>query len=280
MAVGGGMNNLQIFKSEEFGEIRTATIDGEPWFVGKDVATALGYSNTRDAIKRHIAEEDKGVAKYDTLGGEQELLTVNESGLYALIFGSKLGSAKRFKRWVTSEVLPSIRKNGGYIYNQSNMTPEQILAAGLKVAQEIIDKQNKEMSSLKDRCKFLGSENAEQQKVISELQPKADYLDMILKSKALVLTTQIAKDYGMSARSLNSILHNLGVQYKANNQWVLYAKYQACGYVHSKTYEFTHRDGTEDVKMQTEWTQKGRLFLYELLKKEGYIPIIERGTDE
>ena len=108
------MNNLQIFNSQEFGEIRTVTINNEPWFVSKDVATALGYSNARDAISKHVHEDDKGVAKCDTLGGKQDLSIINESGLYALIFGSKLQSAREFKHWVTSEVLPTIRKTGSY----------------------------------------------------------------------------------------------------------------------------------------------------------------------
>ena len=108
-------NQIEIFKSKIFGNIRTIMIDGEPWFVGKDVAKALGYSNSRDAIAKHVDPEDKGVSKCDTLGGAQELAIINESGLYALIFGSKLKSAKAFKRWVTSEVLPSIRKHGAYM---------------------------------------------------------------------------------------------------------------------------------------------------------------------
>ena len=107
-------NELEIFKNEEFGEIRTVTIDGEPWFVGKDIATALGYSNTRDALAKHVDDEDKGVAKCDTPSGKQNMSIINESGLYALIFGSKLESAKKFKHWVTAEVLPAIRKTGIY----------------------------------------------------------------------------------------------------------------------------------------------------------------------
>ena len=108
------MNGLQIFNNEEFGQIRTVAIDNEPWFVGKDVAEALGYSNARDALRVHVDAEDKGVANHDTLGGKQKLTIINESGLYALIFGSKLPNAKKFKRWVTSEVLPTIRKTGSY----------------------------------------------------------------------------------------------------------------------------------------------------------------------
>ena len=111
------MNGLEIFQSEEFGQVRTISIDGEPWFVGKDVAKALGFTNPRDAIATHVFDDDKGVDSIDTLGGKQKMTVVNESGLYALIFGSRLESAKRFKHWVTSEVIPSIRKTGGYVSN-------------------------------------------------------------------------------------------------------------------------------------------------------------------
>lgn len=147
-------------------------------------------------------------------------------------------------------------------------TPEQVMARALQFASKQID-------SLKDRCKFLGGQVVEQQKIISELEPKASYVDTILQSKSLVLMTQIAKDYGMSARKMNQILNDLKVQYKANGQWVLYSKYQNQGYVHSRTIDIVRSNGMSDVKMQTEWTQKGRLFLYELLKKEGYMPLIE-----
>ena len=108
------VNEITIFNSQEFGNIRTVTIDGEPWFVGKDVAEALGFTNPRDAISTHVFDEDKGVESIDTLGGKQKMTVVNESGLYALIFGSRLKSAQRFKHWVTSEVLPEVRKTGGY----------------------------------------------------------------------------------------------------------------------------------------------------------------------
>ena len=118
------VNEITIFNSQEFGNIRTVTIDGEPWFAGKDVAEALGYSNARDALSKHVDKEDKGVAKCDTPGGKQDLSIINESGLYALIFGSKLESAKRFKHWVTSEVLPAIRKTGGY---QKQLSPVEMM---------------------------------------------------------------------------------------------------------------------------------------------------------
>lgn len=271
------INNLQIFRNEEFGEIRTVDVGGKSMFCLVDICKALDLTQPSKVKERLNADGVNTIPTIDSLGRTQNALFINESNLYKVIFQSRKESAERFTDWVTSEVLPSIRRSGGYIFNQENMTAEQILAAGLKIAQNIIDEQKKEMGSLKKKCDFLGGQNIEQQKLISELRPKANYVDAILKNKSLVLTTQIAKDYGMSARNFNNILHKLGVQYKANKQWVLYAKYQAYGYVHSKTYEFSHRDGTEDVRMQTEWTQKGRLFLYELLKQHGYIPVIEQG---
>lgn len=150
-------------------------------------------------------------------------------------------------------------------------TPEQIMARALKMA-------NHSIESLKGRCKFLGEQVVEQQQIITELQPKANYVDMILQSKSLVTITQIAKDYGMSGRKLNKILKELKIQYKVGGQWVLYSKYQNGGYVHSRTIDITRTDGRADVTMQTEWTQKGRLFLYEELKKHGYVPVIEQAT--
>lgn len=118
------MNEITIFNSQEFGNIRTVTIDGEPWFVGKDVAEALGFTNPRDAISTHVFDEDKGVESIDTLGGKQKMTVVNESGLYALIFGSRLKSAQRFKHWVTSDVLPEVRKTGGY---QKQLSPVEMM---------------------------------------------------------------------------------------------------------------------------------------------------------
>lgn len=138
---------MTVFKNlvhPEFGELRTVEIDGEPWFVGKDVAAALGYTNSRDAIATHVFADDKGgVESIDTLEGRQKMTIINESGLYALVFGSRLKIAKDFKHWVTSEVLPSIRKNGAYIRNQENMTPAEIVAHGFIAAQKIIEEREK-----------------------------------------------------------------------------------------------------------------------------------------
>ena len=261
------MNNIQVFNNSEFGDIRTVEIDGKPYFVGVDVAKALGYKDTVNALKQHC----RGVVKHhliDSLGRNQEASFITEGDLYRLIMKSKLPSAEKFESWVMDEVLPTIRKTGVYVWTPPNMTDYEIIAAGLEASQRVIAKKEEEI-------KFKDKQLMAQQEVISELQPKADYVDMILKCQSLVLTTQIAKDYGMSARAFNKLLHELGIQYKVGDQWVLYAKYQACGYVHSTPYEYTRRGGIVGVKMRTEWTQKGRLFLYETLKKEGYLPLIE-----
>lgn len=167
---------VTVFKNlvhPEFGELRTVEIDGEPWFVGKDVAEALGYSNTKDAITAHVASEDKKLiqrSEITTLEIPNRGMTIiNESGLYSLILSSKLPSAKEFKHWVTSEVLPSIRKNGAYIRNQENMTPAEIVARGLIAAQKIIEEREKEIVHLNNRCGRLTQTIAEKQDVINAI---------------------------------------------------------------------------------------------------------------
>ena len=266
------MNELQIFKSSEFGQVRTLAIDGEPWFVGKDIAVALGYINTKDALSRHVDADDKGGSRITTPSGEQEMTVINESGLYSLIMSSKLPTAKKFKHWVTSEVLPTIRKHGGYL------TPEKVEEVLLNP--DTLIKLAQRLKEETEARKYAELEAASAKQVIGELKPKADYTDRILSSKGTVPTTAIAKDYGMSAKALNQKLHELRVIYRMGSQWFLYAKYQARGYTHSKTFDFKHSDGRPDCKMQTEWTQKGRLFLYQLLKKHGVLPMIERDDQE
>lgn len=261
------MNNIQVFNNPEFGDIRTVEIDGEPWFVGKDVADNLGYQNGSRDINRHVDEEDRQNYQNGTFESNRGLTIINESGLYSLILSSKLPSARRFKHWVTSEVLPAIRKHG--IYATEDVTDKILNNPEFGI--ELLTKYKEE----RDKRRFLSEQVLTQQKLIAELQPKADYVNQILKSTSSVKTTQIAKDYGMSARAFNKLLYELGIQYRVGDQWVLYAKYQACGYVRSVTYEYRHRDRRLDVKMCTEWTQKGRLFLYETLKKEGYLPLME-----
>lgn len=213
------MNNIQVFNNPEFGDIRTVEIDGEPWFVGKDVADNLGYQNGSRDINRHVDEEDRQNYQNGTFESNRGLTIINESGLYSLILSSKLPSARRFKHWVTSEVLPAIRKHG--IYATEDVTDKILNNPEFGI--ELLTKYKEE----RDKRRFLSEQVLTQQKLIAELQPKADYVNQILKSTSSVKTTQIAKDYGMSARAFNKLLYELGIQYRVGDQWVLYAKYQA-----------------------------------------------------
>lgn len=254
------MNELQVFKNAEFGSVRTTVIDGEPFFVGKDVAEILGYSNSRDVISKHVDEEDKGVAKCDTLGGMQELTLINESGLYSLILRSQLPKARQFKRWVTAEILPAIRRHGMYAIDEILENPDLAIEALTQLKEE------------RRKRKALELTAAVQKQQIAELSPKASYYDLILQNRNTVPVTQIAKDYGMSGRKFNELLHDLGVQYRFRKTWLLYQHYADLGYTQSKTFAI---DAEKSV-MHTYWTQKGRLFLYDLLKGEGILPLIEQ----
>lgn len=264
------MNQLQIFKSEEFGEVRTVTIDNEPWFVASDICKALELSNATVSVQR-LDEDEKSKFNLGLSGGDTNC--VNEYGLYSLVLASRKPEAKKFKRWITHEIIPSIRKHGGYIAGQETMSDDELLAKALVVAQnKIAEKQN--------RIEELTKEVNVKDQVIGELRPKADYTDKILKNPGLVTITQIAKDYGMSAIEMNRKLHELGIQFKQSDQWLLYRRYHGMGYTHSETVDITRADGRPDIKMNTKWTMKGRLFLYDKLKESGIVPIIERREDE
>ena len=263
-------NQITVFASDKFGDVRIVQIGNEPWFVGKDICDILGYQNGSRDINRHVDEEDRQNYQNGTFESNRGLTIINESGVYALILSSKLPQAKEFKHWVTHEVLPSIRKHGAYLTDnalEEALTSPDFL---IKLATQL--KEEKE-ARLKAEQKTI-----EQEKTIEVLKPKADYTDMILKNNSLVTITQIAKDYGMSGKAMNSKLHEMKIIYNLNGQWLLYSKYQSQGYVHSETFPIKHKNGYEDTKMNTKWTQKGRLFLYERLKAQGITPIIERMT--
>ena len=230
------MNDLQIFNSEEFGQIRTVTINDEPYFVGKDIAEALGYAKARNALATHVDEEDKKDAPIQgSLGGTQTMTVINESGIYALIFGSKLESAKRFKHWITSEVLPSIRKNGGYIANQEQMTPEQIVANALIVAQNIINQKDK---------------------LIAEMTPKADFFDAVADSKTAISMNEVAKVLAIKGYGRNNLfefLRNEGVLDRSN---VPYQRYVDCGWFRVIEQHYM-QNGEPQVTTKTLVYQKG-----------------------
>ena len=259
------MNELKIFENPDFGKVRTMEINGEPYFVGKDVAEILGYSKPLDALARHIDEYDS--VKHgliDSMGRTQATIFINESGLYSLILSSKLPKAKEFKRWVTSEVLPSIRKHGLYATEELISNPDIAIAAFQALKEE------------RERNRKLTDTVAVQNQQIAELQPKASYYDVVLNCKDLLSITEIAKDYGKSAKWLNNYLHENKVQYKQGNIWLLYQNHAEKGYTNTKTQTFNGNDGNVHTKVHTYWTQKGRLFIYDLLKSKGIVSIIER----
>lgn len=248
------MSTPQIFNFEQ-NEVRTILVNDEPYFVGKDVATTLGFKDSNNALKQHVENEDKIIGRQNTtpsfkdkLGRNQYPTLINESGVYDLIFGSNLPSAKKFKRWVTSEVLPTIRKTGSYTNVPQSFAQALRLAADLEEKNQLLEQQ------------------------IAEYEPKISYLDMILSSTDTVATSQIAADYRLSAIGLNKLLNELGVQHKVSGQWILYRKHMNQGYTKSHTSEIPKADGGVKVVMNTKWTQKGRVFIYNLLTAEGYYP--------
>lgn len=186
------MNELMIFSNPEFGNIRTMERDGAPWFVGKDVAAALGYKDATKAARERVDTEDRGVAKMDTPSGQQEMTIINESGIYALVLGSKLPTAKKFKRWVTSEVIPSIRKHGGYINGQENMTPEELMASALLMAQKTLAERDARISAL----------TVENQIML----PKADYFDQLVERNTLMNFRETAKALDVPPKKFVSFL--------------------------------------------------------------------------
>lgn len=271
------MNEIKIFENPEFGKVRTVEVNGEPWLVGKDVAEALGYRDTAKAIRVHIDDEDKQIFKVDEMAtlktSNYGIYIINESGLYSLVLSSKLPTAKKFKRWVTSEVLPSIRKHGAYMnaetLEKALLNPDFLVELAMQLKEE------------KEKSRRLETEVKIRDQIIGELKPKADYTDTILDSKTLISVTQIAKDYGYSGQAFNQLLHDLKVQYWCDGQWLLYAKYHHKGYTHSQTYNIVKPGGKEVLtEMLTKWTQKGRLFLYDLLKEQGIVPLIEQTEEE
>ena len=266
---------MQVFNNETFGNVRVKMINDEPWFMGRDVCKALGYVNNRKALQDHVDMEDKrdGVTIRDYIGRMQKGIVVNESGLYSLILSSKLDSAKDFKRWVTSEILPTIRKTGGYVNNDEMFINTYLPNADeqtkimFKSSLTAIRELNGKIDTLNGEIKKLDGQVSELGNKVEVMTPKAEYYDDVLQSEGLVSITTIAKDYGKSALWMNNFLHQHKVQFKQNNTWVLYAKHSGKGYTKSKTY-YNEKTGRSKVTMY--WTQKGREAIDRMMKYYGY----------
>ena len=239
-------NKMTIFENKEFGRIRTCNVNGETYFVGKDIALALGYKNTKDALNRHVGQEDKLGSGFTTSGQNREMTVINESGLYALILSSKLDSAKRFKHWVTSEVLPAIRRQGGYMVVRPDESNEVILARALQIMQATL---------------------ARRDELIARLQPRADYADEVLDSISCFTVTQIGKELNMTGHDLNRILCEMRIQYVQSGQYLLYADYARQGYAKNRTFEYHSSNGDLKTRTYLVWTERGRDFIHRLLNK-------------
>ena len=255
------MNELQIFTNDAFGEIRTVVKDNEPWFVAADVCRALDLTNPTIAVNR-LDEDEKAKLNLGLQGSDATI--INEPGLYSLVLGSRKPEARAFKRWITHEVVPTIRRHGMYATNELLDNPDLLIEAATRIKVQ------------REKIAALETTVAVQSQQLAEAAPKVSYYDLILNCKDLISISKIAKDYGMSAVKMNDLLRDMGIQYRQGNVWLLYQKYAAQGYTSTKTHEYIGSDGMNHARTATYWTQKGRVFLYDMLKKHGVLPTIER----
>ena len=241
------MNKMMTFRNLEFGAIRTISNEqGEPMFCGKDVAEALGYKKPENAVAKHVDTEDKTTTLIQGSGSnyKTQAIFINESGLYALILSSKLESAKRFNRWVTSEVLPAIRKQGGYLIAKKGESDKDVMKRAMEIVKTTLAKREEQ---------------------IAKLKPRAEYADSVLDSINCITTTQLAKELGMSAQELNRRLCEMRIQYWQSGQYMLYAEFARQGFAKSRTRRHVCKHGIVITEMYLVWTERGRNFIHQLL---------------
>lgn len=243
------MNNsmVKVFENEQFGKMRTLEVGQDVWFATSDVCAALGIKNPSQALSRLDDDEKMTtlILNEGAASGKSQLSFVNEPGLYSLVLGSRKKEAIEFKRWVTHDVIPSIRKTGGYIMGQEEMSDIELLSRAMLVAQNQI---------------------AQRDSRIAEMEPVVDFAQRCLLAEGAVTTTSIAKNYGFSATKLNQLLKGLGVQYKVGNQWVLYSQYQDCGYTETRRTPIQKKNGEMVLVSETLWTPKGIEFIDQMLQ--------------
>ena len=243
------MNEIQIFQNQEFGAIRTMCNEqGDVMFCAKDVCDALGYNNSREALRKHVMSDD--VTKrdtVDTLGRKNFASFINESGLYSLILSSKLESARRFKHWVTGEVLPSIRKQGGYMVARPEESDEVIMARALQIMHATLQRRDE---------------------LIAKLKPRAEYADHVLDSISCFTVTQIGKELGMTGHDLNMLLCSHKIQYVQSGQYLLYADYARQGLAKNRNFEYHTAEGELKTKTYLVWTERGRDFIHRLINND------------
>lgn len=251
-------------------QVRALLVNSEPYFVGKDIAEILGYTSSANALKRHVDEDDKLTHYFSDSGQNRKMIVINESGLYSLILSSKMPNAKKFKHWVTSEVLPTIRKHGAYMtpetMKQALTDPDFIINLAMQLKEE---QRAKEIEKQK---------RIEAEKRVDFFKPRAAYYQMILDNPKLVTASEIADYYDMTTIAFNQLLHELKVQYKQGKTWRLYSKHKGKGWA-SMSKRVIYVNGAERIVESMKWTPRGQLELYKLLKKNGIVPVVERGHD-
>ena len=241
------MNEIQIFQNSEFGAIRTLSNEqGEPMFCLKDVCEALGLQ-TKQVVRRLMDDVFSKHPIVDNLGRTQQATFVNEDGLYDTILESRKPQAKLFRKWVTSEILPAIRKQGGYMVARPEETDAEVLARAMLIMQTSLDKRDE---------------------IIAMLQPRADYADEVLDSVSCITTTQLAKELDMTAQQLNRLLCQMRIQYWQSGQYLLYADYARQGYAKNRTHKRTFKHGIVYTETYLVWTERGRAFIHQLLNKQ------------
>lgn len=254
------MHTLVITEHPEFGKVRTVEIGGGVWFCARDVASALGYANPKDAVNRHC--KPKGVRIHDllTAGGRQKVKFIDEGNLYRLMAGSRLPSAERFESWIFDELVPRTLKEGGYLLEKEGETDAGLLSRALFLAESRIKERDREISRLE-------KENTLTALKLSLQAPKVRYFDEVLHSSSTYTVTQIAKELGLSGRGLNLRLKALGIQFRQSGTWLLTARYQKEGYTRTHTHSWQNRSGETGTAMHTVWTEKGRLFIHRLFDR-------------
>lgn len=271
-------NRMQVFNNDQFGSVRTVVKDGEPWFVAADVCKALEIGNPTDVMRR-LDDDERTLVSIEGASNTLPVNVINEPGLYAVVLGSRKPEAKAFKRWITHEVIPTIRKTGGYVANDDLFVEtyfgdaDESMKSAFRATLERVRRLNEEKKALNETV-------AVQSQQIAEMSPKVTYYDVILNSPDAITVSVIAKDYGKSAKWLNKKLNELGVQFKQGDIWLLYAEHADKGYTKTETYTYVDSSDIKHSRVHTKWTQKGRFFLYDLLKSNGVLPLCEQEEEE
>lgn len=261
------MNSIQIFNSPTFGNIRTAGTPDNPIFCLADVCKALGLS-AKGVNQRLGYEVISNYPIIDSLGREQQALFVNEDGLYDVILDSRKKSARAFRKWVTSEVLPSIRKKGGYIAAPPEMTDAEIMARALSIAQATITRRDERIANQQQLIEQQETRLQLQQRELSEAAPKVAFYNDVLQSTNTMTTTQVAKSIGMEANALNRKLRDIGIQYRQSGMWIVCSPYSRWKLHSVRTQTYTHSDGTIGTSQYTVWTNRGLRFISALRDNE------------